>query len=222
VSAAALTQCRAILYTTYDDRGARCWWRSWSRHCATSRKVAVSIPDGVIRWHNPSGRTIVLGSTQLLTEMNTRNFLGGKGCRCVGMTTLQRSCADCLEFLNLLEPYVPVQACNGVALPLWRSWLRHCTTSRKVAVSIPDGVIGIFRWHNPSGRTKALGSTQLLTEMNTRNFEGGKGGLCVGLTTLQFSCADCRDILNLLEPYGPVQACNGVALPSWWEKTTAF
>ena len=26
----------------------------------------------------------------------------------------------------------------------WRSWLRHCATSRKVASSIPDGVIGIF------------------------------------------------------------------------------
>ena len=26
----------------------------------------------------------------------------------------------------------------------WRSWLRHCTTSRKVAGSIPDGAIGIF------------------------------------------------------------------------------
>ena len=26
----------------------------------------------------------------------------------------------------------------------WRSWLRHCAASRKVAVSIPDGVIGIF------------------------------------------------------------------------------
>jgi len=26
---------------------ARCWWRSWLRHCATSRKVAGSIPDGV-------------------------------------------------------------------------------------------------------------------------------------------------------------------------------
>ena len=25
-----------------------------------------------------------------------------------------------------------------------RSWLRHCATSRKVAGSIPDGVIGIF------------------------------------------------------------------------------
>jgi hypothetical protein len=35
--------------------------------------------------------------------------------------------------------------------------------------SIPDGVIGIFHWHNPSGRSKALGLTQLLTEMRTRN-----------------------------------------------------
>jgi hypothetical protein len=26
----------------------------------------------------------------------------------------------------------------------WRSWLRHCATSRMVAGSIPDGVIGIF------------------------------------------------------------------------------
>ena len=26
----------------------------------------------------------------------------------------------------------------------WRSWLGHCATSRKVAVSIPDGAIGIF------------------------------------------------------------------------------
>ena len=40
-------------YTDYLDTllqflGARCWWRSWLRHCATSRKVAGSIPDGVI------------------------------------------------------------------------------------------------------------------------------------------------------------------------------
>ena len=27
--------------------------------------------------------------------------------------------------------------------PRWRSWLRHCATSQKVAGSIPDGVIGI-------------------------------------------------------------------------------
>jgi hypothetical protein len=49
------------------------------------------------------------------------------------------------------------------------SWLRHCATSWKVSGSIPDGVIGIFHWHNPSGCTMALGSTQPLTEMSTRN-----------------------------------------------------
>ena len=47
--------------------------------------------------------------------------------------------------------------------------MRHCATSRKVAGSIPDGFNGIFHWHNPSGRTMALGSTQPLTEMSTRN-----------------------------------------------------
>jgi hypothetical protein len=49
----------------------------------------------------------------------------------------------------------------------WRSCLRHCATSRKVAGSIPDGVIEIFNWHNPSGHTMALGSTQALIEMST-------------------------------------------------------
>jgi hypothetical protein len=35
----------------------------------------------------------------------------------------------------------------------------------------PDCVSGFFHnnWHNPSGRTMALGSTQPLTEMSTRN-----------------------------------------------------
>ena len=41
----------------------------------------------------------------------------------------------------------------------WCSWLRHYATSRKFAGSIPDGVIGIFHLHNPSGRVMALGST---------------------------------------------------------------
>jgi hypothetical protein len=43
-------------------------------------------------------------------------------------------------------------------------------------------------------------------------FPGGKGDRCVGLTTVPLSCADCLEIweLNLLEPLGPVQACNGI------------
>jgi hypothetical protein len=28
-------------------------------------------------------------------------------------------------------------------------WLTYCATNRKVAGSIPDGVIGIFHCHNP-------------------------------------------------------------------------
>jgi hypothetical protein len=50
--------------------------------------------------------------------------------------------------------------------PRWRIWLRHCARNRKVAGSI---AIAFFHWHNPVGRTVALGSTQPLTEMSTRN-----------------------------------------------------
>ena len=55
----------------------------------------------------------------------------------------------------------------------WHSWLRHCATSRKVKRSIPDGVIGFFHRHNLSGCTMALGSTQPLTEISTRNVSWG-------------------------------------------------
>jgi hypothetical protein len=47
------------------------------KHCATSRKFAGSIPDGVIgNFHlpNPSDRTIALGLTLPLTEMSSRNI----------------------------------------------------------------------------------------------------------------------------------------------------
>jgi hypothetical protein len=33
-------------------------------------------------------------------------------------------------------------------------WLRHCATNRKVAGSIPDGVIGIFHLHPSSNRNE--------------------------------------------------------------------
>ena len=52
--------------------------------------------------------------------------------------------------------------------------VRGGATSRKAAYSIPDSVIAIFHWHNPSARTVALGLTQPLTEMSTRNISGGE------------------------------------------------
>jgi hypothetical protein len=45
-----------------------------------------------------------------------------------------------------------------------RSWVR-----------VPMRWIFIFNLPNPSSRTMALGSTQPLTEMSTKNLPGGKG-----------------------------------------------
>jgi len=49
----------------------------------------------------------------------------------------------------------------------WRCLLRHCATNRKVSGSVPDGITGIFRWHNPSGCSMVLGSTHPITEMES-------------------------------------------------------
>ena len=61
----------------------------------------------------------------------------------------------------------------------------------------------------------ALGSTQPPTEMSTRFISRGKGDRCVRLTTLAPPCAVVMKSgnLNFLEPSGPLQACNGNALP---------
>ena len=76
-------------------------------------------------------------------------------------------------------------------------------------------------WHNPSGRTVALGSSQPLTEMITRNISGGKGGRCVWLTTLSHSCADCLEIWEY-HPPGTLRACpsnyrDDLPLPLPWK-----
>jgi hypothetical protein len=53
-----------------------------------------------------------------------------------------------------------------------RSCLRHYAKSRKIAISRPDEV-DFFNLPNPSGRSMALGLTQSLTEMSTRNLPDG-------------------------------------------------
>jgi hypothetical protein len=49
-------------------------------------------------------------------------------------------------------------------------------TNRKVEGSFLDGIIRIFLGLNPSGRTVALGWTQPVTEISTRDIFRGKGG----------------------------------------------
>jgi len=104
-------------------------------------------------------------------------------------------------------------------------WLRCCATNRKVAVSIPAGVIGNFHWHKIlSDRTMVLGSTQPLTEMSTRSVSWGKGGRCVTLTTLPPSCVVVTKSVNhnFLEHSASLQACNGTALPLHILQTGAY
>ena len=69
----------------------------------------------------------------------------------------------------------------------------------------------IFHWHNPSSRTVALGSTQPLIVMITRNISWGGGvkvGQCVELTTLPPSYADRLEIWER-QPPGTLRACPG-------------
>jgi hypothetical protein len=81
-----------------------------------------------------------------------------------------------------------------------RSWLRHYATSRKIAGLIPDDVIGFFSRSNPSSRTMALGSTQPLTEISTRNLH-----VTDNLT------AKCEPTVS--QPYGPSRALTETDLP---------
>jgi hypothetical protein len=55
----------------------------------------------------------------------------------------------------------------------------------------------------------ALGSTQLLTEMNNRNISWGVKAAVLGLTTLPLSCADCLEIWEP-QPPGTLRACPGL------------
>ena len=75
-------------------------------------------------------------------------------------------------------------------------WLRRCATSQTVLGSIPGVVIEFFSGVAPSDRSMALGSTQPLVKMSTRNIPGGKGGRCVTLTSSPPSRAECHENLG--------------------------
>jgi len=89
-----------------SDRCIILWSPRWQ--CATSRKVAGSIPDG---------------GTSTAESASKRNecreyFLGCKGGQCLGLTNVPPSCEIVLKSgnLKLLELRSSAHACTGVGL----------------------------------------------------------------------------------------------------------
>ena len=101
----------------------------------------------------------------------------------------------------------------------WRSWFRHCATSRKVAGSIPDGVNGICHWqsfrpHYGTGVDSASDRNEY-----QEYFLGGGGVKAAGAWGCQpyhlhvptvLKCGSLS--LSLLEPSSPVKVSYGFAV----------
>jgi hypothetical protein len=104
---------------------------------------------------------MVLGSTQPLTDMNTRSISWGKGGRCVRLKTLPPSSAVVTKSgnLNFLEPSGPLQACNGTDLLFYNV---NCVAARQCTLSVKKLNTFILVFHyiyrqlhsNPSNKIK--------------------------------------------------------------------
>ena len=101
----------------------------------------------------------------------------------------------------------------------WGGWYTQCLNQLCYKLEgrgfVPDCVTGIFHWHNLFGSTMALGLTKSLTEMSTRNTSWGvkaAGTYSWQPYHLHVPIILKPESLNLLEPAGPVQDCNGIAL----------
>ena len=95
------------------------------RHCDKSRKVAGSIADGVTGIFDINLHAALRYDPEVDSASNRNEYQeyflgegGGKGGRCVELKSYYLHVPIVLKSgsLNLLEPSVPVQACNGNAL----------------------------------------------------------------------------------------------------------
>jgi hypothetical protein len=123
-----------------------------------------------------------------------------------------------LRFRAMFSLYskIPLMLCTIIQKgTVVAQWLRYCATNQNVAGLIPDGVIGIFHWHKSFWSHYGPGVNSASNKWVPGVFPGGKYGRCLRLTTLPPSCAVLKKSgnLNFLECSGPLQACNGTALP---------
>jgi hypothetical protein len=101
----------------FTDAGGT-WWRSWLRHHAASWVVAGSIKYAVIGiFHCPNTFLLHYGSEADSASKTNEYYgyrLGGKCVRCLGLTTLSPSCADCPEILEASSFWNP----KGISRPV--------------------------------------------------------------------------------------------------------
>ena len=172
------------------------WWQFRGLPCATTvatgTRLSLLLPGTACRWTGISLQLPPPARHDICPVSFTFNWVNSTPDNTgLSSTSIVRAVGKNLwmkmhDFTVKLHLQTAVQ-CHEFLLPLfqfmyfynlrrgtqWRSWLRHCATSQKVAGSIPNGIIGIFHWHNPSGHTMALGLTQPLTKMSTRNISWG-------------------------------------------------
>jgi hypothetical protein len=97
---------KSVRHTLYVDAYIAQWGHAVAQLVRYESEAVGSIPDDIteiFHWHNPSSYVSRADSA------SNRNyyqeyFLGFKGGRCVGLTTLLSSCADCHE---IWEPQPP-------------------------------------------------------------------------------------------------------------------
>ena len=75
-------------------------------------------------------------------------------------------------------------------------------------VRFPDGIIWIFHWHNSSRPHYGPGVDSTCNRNEYQEYVvEGKGGRCVGPTTLPPSCGDCLEVWEPQSP-GTLRDCN--------------
>ena len=107
-----------------------CRGTNWIYPARVCRQNNIS-PLRHCRWTTPS---VAYSS---LPPSNVKRIRKAKRTNVLGQSVFTQDTSNS----NLYLDVVPHRGGGGTR---WRSWLRHCATSRKVAVSIPDGVTGTF------------------------------------------------------------------------------
>ena len=93
-------------------------------------------------------------------------------------------------------------------------WLKCCATNRKVAGSIPAGVLEFFTDIKSFRSHYGLGVDSTSNRNEYQEYFLGVKRSVRKADNLPPSCVVTKSgNLNFLEPSGPVQACNGTALP---------